>query len=220
MRRLAWALIRSLASLRRPTHVRGGFVPHPCGPVSFSCLPKRKSPKRRAALAAPPCAPPARKVHSRRPVAPTAPPCADGAMSAIPRAPPAGRFGRRPSPPTGRGKSSALLRAQVRAVTSPRPCPANPGCVFAKTDSRPWWVRPASLRAASAAVRRRRRARGEKQRAPARPSPHREYAHGPCMLVMFPFGHGAGAKGRPAGAARGIAPRLPSVHGCTVGKPP
>ena len=48
MRRLAWALIRSLASLRKPTHVRGGFVPHPCGPVPFLCMPKEKEPKERA----------------------------------------------------------------------------------------------------------------------------------------------------------------------------
>src|SRR5690606_3195378 len=35
----------------------------------------------------------------------------------------------------------------------------------------------------------------------------------------FPFGGGECAEEQPEGAARGIAPSLPSAHGCAVGKP-
>ena len=48
LRRLVFGLVPSLAGVRVPTHVRGGFVPHPCGPVPFLCMPKEKEPKERA----------------------------------------------------------------------------------------------------------------------------------------------------------------------------
>ena len=179
----------SSASVRQPTHVPDGFVPHPCGPVTFSCLPKRKSPKRRAAPAAAPRAHPARAVRGRRPVAPTAPPCADGAMSAIHRAPPAGRVGHRPPPLMGPANSSALLRAQAKQATSypgagPTACACNSP------------VGPGTGMAAQVPTI------GPMREALARPRWPRGFA--PC-----PVGRGGGAQVGPAGAARGIAPRLP-----------
>ena len=143
----------------RPASLRAG---------DFLLLVQEKVTKENDSPAAAPRALPAREVRVRWPVAPTAPPCADGAMSAIHRAPPAGRFGHRPPPLMGTGHSSALPRAKARHHGAAVP-------------ARPRWPR--------------------------------------CMLVGSPVGRGGGAQGQPAGSARGIAPSLPSVQGCTVGKP-
>jgi len=93
-----------LASMRvRPASVRAGF---------FLLLVQEKETKEKDNPAVSPSAHPARKVRTRWPVAPTAHPCADGAMSAIHRAPPSGRFGHRPPPLKGPGK--ARRRAPAR----------------------------------------------------------------------------------------------------------
>ena len=93
-----------LASMRvRPASVRAGF---------FLLLVQEKETKEKDNPAVSPSAHPARKVRTRWPVAPTAHPCADGAMSAIHRAPPSGRFGHRPPPLKGPGK--ARQRAPAR----------------------------------------------------------------------------------------------------------
>ena len=160
----------------RPASLRSG---------SFSLLAQRKGTKRNGSPAASPCALHARKVRERRPVAPTARPCADGAMSAIPRAPPAGHFGRRPPPLTGtQGQGGALLRAEAGAQAE----------AGAKTRARAGAVVVLALRRL------------------VRPGWPRCWLHPP-------FGPGARAKIRPAGAARGSAPSLPSGQGWSVGKP-
>ena len=105
--------------------------------VTFSCLSKRKSPKRRTPHGARPREE-APRVRARRPVAPTVRPCTDGAMGAIHRAHPAGHFGRRPPAADGefeeqstsgatQGKPACklplALRAQERAFALPGfPC--------------------------------------------------------------------------------------------------
>ena len=166
----------------RPASLRSG---------SFSLLAQGKGTKRNGSPTAPPCAPRARKVRERRPVSPTARPCADGTMSAIHRAPPAGRFGCRPPPLTGtHGQGSALLRAEASAQAEAQ-AEAEAG---ARARAEPRAVAVLALRRL------------------VRPGWPRCWLHPP-------FGPGARAKIRPAGAARGSAPSLPSGQGWSVGKP-
>ena len=94
----------------RPASLRAG---------SFSLLAQRKGTKRKGSPASAPSAHPARKVRVRRPVAPTAHPCADGAMSAIHRAPPSGRFGHRPPPLKGPGKAKAARSCAQKPKRKP-----------------------------------------------------------------------------------------------------
>jgi len=96
------------------------FVPHPCGPVSFSCLSKRKKPKRRTPRSSPVCGHPALRRRDRAAGFVDGTSMCRNERARIVRAP------LRADPPparrtaTGTRKSGALLRAEVRKHGSER----------------------------------------------------------------------------------------------------
>ena len=101
--------------------------------VTFSCLSKRKSPKRRTPHGAARGKKPRGFANVGR-VAPTVHPCTDGAMGAIHRAHPAGLFVRRPPALKGTPQEQERSRAKPsQATQSIKPKPAS---LFARRSAR------------------------------------------------------------------------------------